>query len=119
MKVLIVEDEATVRFINAEVVADAGYEVLEAANADEALAILERADDIQLLFSDIRMPGSMDGVELAQLVHERWPNIRILLTSADTRLRDADVPDDGRFLPKPYKVDALLQKLAELEGAAG
>lgn len=115
MKVLLVEDEDVVRFVGCEAVTEAGHDVLEAANADEALAILEAADDVELLFSDIRMPGSMDGLDLARLVHERWPRIKILLTSGHARLRDRDLPDDGRFLPKPYQIDTLRQTLDELD----
>ena len=114
MKVLIVEDEAMVRLIGADAVADAGYEVLEASSADEALTILQGVEEVHILFSDIRMPGTMDGLQLARIVHDRWPSIRIVLTSGDTFLQDRDVPDNGRFLAKPYKVDALQRTITEL-----
>lgn len=112
MKVLIVEDEALVRFVGAEAAIDAGYEVLEAESADEALKILEQADEVGILFSDIRMPGSMDGLELAKVVHDRWPKIGILLTSGDTFPDFAEMPDDGRFLPKPFRMENLKRELA-------
>lgn len=114
MKVLIVEDEAMVRLIGADAVEDAGYDVVEAASADEALTILQGAEEVHILFSDIRMPGTMDGLQLARIVHDRWPSIRIVLTSGDTFLQDRDVPDNGRFIAKPYKVDALQRTITEV-----
>jgi CheY-like chemotaxis protein len=109
--VLVVEDEALVRMNGVDILEDAGYTVLEAANADEAMEILNQALNIELLFSDIDMPGSMDGAALAQLVHERWPKIHLLLTSGHHRLTDADVPDHGRFLQKPYSGEAMVEKI--------
>lgn len=112
--VLIVEDEVFVRMIGADALEEAGYRVMEASSADEALAILERAASVQVLFTDIRMPGSMDGLALAEVVHERWPNIRILLTSGDTYpARDA-IPEEGRFIPKPYRFDSLSREILTL-----
>ncbi|MBB5724728.1 CheY-like chemotaxis protein [Sphingomonas endophytica] len=112
--VLIVEDELFVRMIGADALEEAGYSVIEAASADEALAVLEEADNVEVLFTDIRMPGSMDGLKLAEVVHERWPGIRILLTSGDTRPSRADIPDDGRFLAKPYRFESLSRELTTL-----
>lgn len=111
---LIVEDELFVRMIGADALEEAGYSVIEAASADEALAVLEEADNVEVLFTDIRMPGSMDGLKLAEVVHERWPGIRILLTSGDTRPSRADIPDDGRFLAKPYRFESLSRELTTL-----
>lgn len=112
--VLIVEDEMFVRMIGADALEEAGFRVMEAACADEALAILERADHIEVLFTDIRMPGSMDGLKLAEVVHERWPAIRILITSGDTHPPDEAIPDDGRFIPKPYRFESLSRELTSL-----
>jgi DNA-binding NtrC family response regulator len=106
-KVLVVEDEALIRMIGADTLAEAGYEVIEAETADEAITILNEGADVQVLFTDIRMPGSMDGMALARFVHERWPTVKILLTSGDTWPRKCDIPDDGHFLPKPYDLHAL------------
>ncbi len=115
--VLIVEDELFVRMIGADALEEAGYRVIEAGSADEALDVLERGRDVKVLFTDIRMPGSMDGLRLAAVVHERWPAIRILLTSGDTHpTRDA-IPDDGRFLAKPYRFDSLSRELDTLLAA--
>jgi DNA-binding NtrC family response regulator len=93
--------------------ADAGFKVIEAESADEALRILEQASDVQVLFTDIRMPGSMDGLQLATLVHKRWPNIKLLLTSGHRSLNPGEVPDDGRFLPKPYSLTAIVHQIED------
>ncbi len=119
MKILIVEDDAEVRLVAVEAVAEAGYEAIKAAGAEEALLLLERTRDVGILFSDVRMPGTMDGLALAKLVHSRWPTIRILLTSADARLDEADVPNDWRFLAKPYRIASLHEKLDELQTSLG
>ncbi len=93
---------------------DAGYSVVEAANADEAIAILEGTTDVRLLFSDVDMPGSMNGVALAEVVHARWPNVRLLLTSGHHHIADAQLPDDGRFIPKPYSQKAVVREVNSL-----
>lgn len=112
--VLVVEDEAVVRMYGADILEDAGYSVLEASSADEAIALLEQAPEIRLLFSDVDMPGSMNGVALAELVHARWPKIRLLLTSGHHSIADADLPDHGRFVSKPYSGDAIVRQVDDL-----
>lgn len=112
--VLIVEDEVFVRMIGADALEEAGYRVVEAGTADEALEVLERGQDIRILFTDIRMPGSMDGLRLAEVVHERWPRIGILVTSGDMRPSNEAIPDDGRFLAKPYRFATLSRELHSL-----
>lgn len=96
-----------VRMVGADALADAGYEVIEAATADEAIKMLEAAGEVHLLFTDVRMPGSMDGLSLAKFVHDRWPTMRILITSGDTWPSAKAIPDDGRFIAKPYKIQTL------------
>jgi len=112
--VLVVEDDTLIRMLGVDILEDAGFAVLEAANADEAVAILGQHDDVRLLFSDIDMPGSMDGVDLARLVHERWPTIRLLLTSGHHRLPNSAVPDDGKFVRKPWTSEMLVGKIREM-----
>ena len=80
----------------------AGFDAVEAANADEAIEILENRTDITVVFTDIQMPGSMDGLKLAQAVRGRWPPINMVTTSGRVDVRETDLPDGGRFLPKPY-----------------
>ena len=100
--VLIVEDEPLVRLCAAQTVEDAGYEVIEAADADEAIAILESRRDIRVIFTDIHMPGSIDGLKLAHAVRDRWPPIKIIVTSGREKIGPQDLPDGGRFFAKPY-----------------
>jgi CheY-like chemotaxis protein len=115
-RILIVEDEMIVRLIGSDTLTDAGYEVVEAATADEALQLLEQHGDVEVLFTDIRMPGSMDGLELARLVRERWPAMKILITSGDTFPPRSAIADDGRFLAKPYSTEVLRREVGKLLG---
>ncbi len=103
--VLVVEDEPIVRLVAIQGLEDAGFEVVEAETAEEALEILEGRSDVSVLFTDVTMPGAVDGIRLAELVHRHWPAIRIVVTSA--RALDRHVPDDGCFLPKPYTQDEM------------
>lgn len=100
--ILIVEDEPLVRLCAVEVLEDAGYQVIEAASADEAIAILESRRDIRVIFTDIHMPGSMDGLKLAHAVRHRWPPIKIIVTSGREKIASEDLPEGGRFFAKPY-----------------
>jgi CheY-like chemotaxis protein len=104
----VVEDEELVRMMAVDMLQDEGFTVIEAASADAALTILENRDDIGVLFTDIDMPGSMNGFALAQQVAERWPRIRLVLTSGRFTPKNRDVPDSGQFVPKPYLPDQLL-----------
>jgi CheY-like chemotaxis protein len=100
--VLIVEDEPLVRLCAVETVEGAGFEVIEAANADEAIRILESRSDIRVVFTDLHMPGSMDGLKLAHAVRNRWPPIKIIVTSGRETVAEQDLPAGGRFVAKPY-----------------
>jgi two-component system, response regulator PdtaR len=110
----VVEDEGVVRQMSADELVEAGYQVLEAANAQEAIALLEADAGVAVLFTDINMPGDRDGLELAQLVHERWPRVRLLVTSGGPSAHDPVLPDDGRFIAKPYSLRRLCSLVAEL-----
>lgn len=112
--VLIVEDEPLVRIGALESLAEAGFEVIEARNADEAIAILERRSDIHVVFTDIEMPGSMDGLKLAHFVRYRWPPIKIIATSGHARVAEDDLPEGGRFLRKPYTHYEVARTIREL-----
>ncbi len=115
--ILVVEDDAILRLTALGIVEAAGFEALEAANADEALSILEaRADDVRLVFTDVQMPGSMDGLGLAHAVHERWPPVELIVTSGRCDVAAKDLPDGGRFIAKPYNFDALSRAFHELAG---
>jgi CheY-like chemotaxis protein len=117
--VLIVEDEVLLRWQAIAIAEDAGFDVVEAATADEAIAELERRTDIRVVFTDVQMPGSIDGLRLAHVVRTRWPPIQIIATSGRLRLRDDDLPAGSRYLAKPYAVDELAIALRELTGEAG
>ena len=112
--VLIVEDEFLLRMDAADAIAAAGFEVVEAANADEAIEVLESRTDITVVFTDIQMPGSMDGLKLARAVRGRWPPIKIIATSGRLNVGDVDLPEGGRFLPKPYSHAQVAGVLREL-----
>jgi len=112
--VLIVEDEFLVRMNAVEMIEEAGFEVIEAGNADEAIAILEIRADIRVVFTDIQMPGSMDGWKLAAAVRGRWPPIKIIATSGHCVIREGDLPMGGVFLPKPYTSESISTTLHEL-----
>lgn len=112
--VLVVEDEFLIRLSAVESIQEAGFEVVEAASADEAIAILESRLDISVLFTDIQMPGSMDGLKLAAAVRNRWPPIKIMATSGQVRLSPGDLPQGGLFLPKPYNAAVLMNTLEAL-----
>ena len=100
--VLVVEDEALVRMNATDIITDAGYEVIEVCNADEAICILEARNDIRFIFTDIDMPGSMDGLKLAHAVRNRWPPVKIIVTSGHNSPSKNDLPLGGLFLSKPY-----------------
>ena len=114
--VLVVEDEMVLRMRAVDIVEDAGFTAVEAVSADEALSILESRSDISLLFSDIQMPGTMDGLKLAHAVHDRWPGIKIILVSGQVKLSDADKPADSRFFGKPLEVKRMIDELQEMVG---
>src|SRR6059058_896481 len=101
----------------ADTIEAAGFTAGEAANADEAPSILESRSDISLLFSDIQMPGSMDGLKLAHAVHDRWPSIKIILVSGQVKLSDTDKPADSRFFGKPLEMKQMITELQEMVGA--
>jgi two-component sensor histidine kinase len=115
-KVLVVEDEMMLRMRAVDIVEDAGFTSIEAVNADEALAILESRSDIDLLFTDIQMPGSMDGLKLAHAVHERWPSIKIILVSGKLTPTDAEKPIRSRFFGKPLQVKQMIAEMQEMIG---
>jgi len=116
--VLVVEDELLLRMRAVDMVEDAGYTSLQAVDADAAFAILESRADIALLFTDIQMPGSMDGLTLAHAVHARWPPIKIILVSGQLRLAKVDIPPNSRFFGKPLKANEMIAEMQEMIGQA-
>jgi two-component system, response regulator PdtaR len=113
--VLVVEDEPLVRMTAADELEEAGFQVLEATNADEALKVLEaRSDEVQVLFTDVDMPGSMDGMALAKQVYQRWPHMLLLISSGYARPHPDEIPDHGHFVPKPYIGATLVRHINEM-----
>jgi DNA-binding NtrC family response regulator len=113
--VLVVEDDAIQRWFAASMVEDAGFEAIEASNADEAVLILESRKDIRIVFTDINMPGSMDGMKLAACIRDRWPPVEVILTSGELGEKDVTLPARGLFFPKPYDpkaVSAAMRRMA-------
>ena len=115
--VLVVEDELVLRMNAVNMVEDAGFIPVEAINADQAISILESRSDISLLFTDIQMPGSMDGLKLAHAVHERWPGIKIILVSGQVNPSEAERPEDSRFFGKPLGIDDMIVQLQDMVGS--
>jgi CheY-like chemotaxis protein len=115
--VLVVEDEPLLRMLAVEVVEEAGFVAIEARDADEAVILLESRTDIALLFTDINMPGSMDGLKLAHAVRNRWPPIKILVVSGQQQLQSFDLPSNSCFVGKPYQASALVEELRSMVGS--
>lgn len=115
--VLVVEDELMLRMRAVDIVEDAGFTPIEAINADEAIGILETRSDISVLFTDIQMPGSMDGLKLAHVVHSRWPHIKIMLVSGQIAVTDDDKPEDSKFFPKPLEIEQMVLELQAMVGS--
>ena len=92
----------------------AGFGVLEAVSADDAIALLESRKDIRIVFTDINLPGSMDGLRLAHAIRNRWPPIELVLTSGQMQVRSEDLPERGRFLGKPYEPSELVHMVRSL-----
>ena len=93
-----------------------GFTMYEAGNADEAIPLLELHDDILALFTDINMPGSMDGLKLAHYVRGRWPPIRLVITSGQSRPPADDMPAGSAFVAKPYQLEKVAAELRAMIG---
>jgi CheY-like chemotaxis protein len=115
---LIVEDEPLIRMCAVDFAEEAGYRAFEAKDAGEALVVLESGEEIGLLFTDITLPGPMDGLELAALVAERWPQIGIMLASGALGSLEASVAPSAHRLPKPYGFHQFTEALDQLNASA-
>lgn len=112
--VLIVEDEPLIRMSVADDLQVAGFQVLEAGNADEALRLLEVDPSIRAIFTDIDMPGDLDGLKLAWIVRDRWPPIEIVITSGNRKIALSDMPERSLFFAKPYAHQPVIDALTRL-----
>ena len=112
--VLVVEDEPLLRMNAADMVEEAGFEALEAANATQAIQLLESRNDICVILSDIDMPPGMDGMKLVALVRRRWPPVAIILVSGHVNLGDVDLPEGAKFFSKPYRPTEVIAALSRM-----
>jgi len=117
LTVLLVEDEVLIRLMLADELRNQGLQVLEASNADEALTVLQSSLPVHLLFTDIRMPGEMDGVALAKLAHARFPQIKSIIGSSGRPESIDDFAD--AFLAKPYDLRELIKQIRRLLSQSG
>ena len=108
---LVVEDDALLLMTAIDMLEDAGFNALSAPNADAAIRILESRDDIRIVFTDIDMPGSMDGLKLAACVRDRWPPVDIVVTSGHVHVREEQLPPRGRFFKKPYQAEKVVDAM--------
>jgi CheY-like chemotaxis protein len=112
--VLVVEDSALIRMGAVDLVLSAGYEALEACDADEAIRILESRDYIDLVFTDVQMPGTMDGIKLCHYIRDRWPPVKLLVASGVAILEESSLPEGSLFFAKPYSENDITDRMAAL-----
>lgn len=112
--VLVVEDEPLIRMDLVDDLTERGFEVFEASNASQAIQILKENSAVQILFTDVEMPGSMDGVMLAAAVRDRWPPIQIVVTSGNRLINPSELPSNSRFFTKPCNVEMLASAFREM-----
>jgi DNA-binding NtrC family response regulator len=112
--ILVVDDDQLVRQLVAEIFTDEGFRVIQAARATEALTLLETRRNIRLLFTDIQMPGKPDGLGLLEIVHTRWPHILLMVASGRLQPKSEDLPDEARFISKPFNPAEMLDQVNDL-----
>ena len=112
--VLVVEDEPVVMIDAIQALEEAGFDVVDAYDGEHALLRLAERPEIAALFTDVNMPGRYDGVALARMVHERRPDVVVVITSGAVKLGRDQIPDDGRFIPKPYDGRQVAELIHEL-----
>jgi CheY-like chemotaxis protein len=110
---LVVDDEPLIRMDAADIIAEIGYSIVEARTADEALEILEEQHEIDLVFTDIQMPGRLDGLELAKMIEQRWPEICVVVASGAARPSIDQLPGGARLVVKPFAPDAIRSAVAD------
>lgn len=112
--VLVVEDEPLLRMMAVDMVEDAGFEAVEAADATQAIEILEMRTDIRIVFTDIDMPRGMDGIKLAACIRGRWPPIEIIVTSGHRSEPDLELPERSVFFSKPFRSDEVVAAMRRM-----
>ena len=112
--VLVVEDEPLQRMMAVDLVEDAGFEALHVASAADAVLILESRLDIRVVFTDIDMPGGLNGMQFAAAVRDRWPPIELIIVSGKRRPLPEELPKRGVFFQKPYKRDEVTATMLQM-----
>jgi CheY-like chemotaxis protein len=117
--ILVVEDDPIIRMGAVQLVVDAGFGVLEADSADEAIRILEARSDVHLVFTDVGMPGTMDGIRLAHYIRRRWPPVKLIVASGKAIVDENDLPAGARFFPKPYSDGTIIGAMTAMLADSG
>ncbi len=115
LSVLVVEDEALLLFSVADELRDEGFDVFEARNADEALKVMRENPNLDVMFTDVDMPGSMDGIGLSHAVRTYYPPVQIIVTSGKTRPLERELPQGALFFSKPYSTKSLTTAIQVLK----
>jgi two-component system, response regulator PdtaR len=116
--VLVVEDHPLVRMGVLELMIEAGFETLEASSAGEAIQILEARPDIHLVLTDAEMPGTMDGIELAHYIRNRWPPVKLIVVSGKVVIDPQELPSGAKFFPKPYRETSIVEAMTGMLAGA-
>ena len=116
--VLVAEDEELVRLYAADLLTEAGYKVIDVASAEAALEAMAEQPNIRVLFTDIQMPGKLDGIQLARRVHQQWPEVLLLITSGGRQPATAEIADHGHFIAKPYLPTDVLKEIVAMDSEA-
>lgn len=114
--VLVVEDEPLLRLFATDMIEDAGFGVIDVANASEAIAVLEIHSDVRVVFTDVDMPGGIDGIRLAACVRDRWQAISVIITSGKPWPIGASLPSEAVFFSKPYRQDRVIDTIQRMAG---
>lgn len=114
--ILVVEDEPLQRLMAVDLVEDAGFDVVDVASAVEAVRVLESRPDIRVVFTDIDMPGGLNGMQFAAAVRDRWPPIELIIVSGKRRLGAEEMPARGVFFAKPYRNDEITAVMRQMVG---
>jgi CheY-like chemotaxis protein len=109
--ILVVDDDALLRFLAVDILEAAGFAVIEAENAEGALTLLKSRPEIAALFTDIEMPGACDGLELAHRCHRERPDVRVVVTSGNIRPSETDLAPGDAFIAKPYRDREVIDRL--------
>ena len=112
--ILVVEDHAFIRMSAVDFLSAAGFETLEAESADHAILILETRQDIHLVFTDVEMPGTMDGLKLAHYIRNRWPPVKLIVASGKMLVDESHLPHGAHFFPKPYSDSVIVEAMQGL-----